>query len=200
MIKAYVIAIILFAIVPMSHGSDWLGGGYVKSGDTGNVKQYFTDPIFTTNSGHFLSSDPSIREMQISLDMPRPSATAGLTKPAVPLKFGSVPGATIPDASGIWQIDLADGTSINLNLHQSGKMIFGSGTMAQRGSAQGVAASGELSGKKLLLNVVPNSGTELHAFSLDTGRLPNAVSYTLYRVGASPVIGSIKSIQQTPLH
>jgi len=200
MIKAYALAILLFLLIAVSHGSDWLEGGYVKSGDTGNVRQYFTDPIFTTKSGHSLSSDPSIRDMQVSLDMPRPSATAGLTRPAKTVKPNSALGAKNPDASGIWQIDLADGTSINLNLHQSAKMIFGKGSMAQRGYAQEVSASGELSGKKMLLNVISNSGSELYAFSMDTGRLPHAASYTLYRVGASPAMGSIKSIQQTPLH
>ena len=202
MIKAYSLAILLFLLIALSHGSDWLEGGYVRSGSTGDgdIGQYFTDPIFTSKSGHPLSSDPSIRDMQVSLDMPRPSATAGLTVPAQTLKFNSAPKPINPDASGIWQISLADGTSINLNLHQSAKMVFGKGSMAQRGYAQEVSASGELSGKKMLLNVISNSGSELYAFSEDTGRLPHAASYILYRVGASPAMGSVRGIQQTPLH
>jgi len=200
MIKAYAIAFILCMSIGLSCATDYLEGGYVSSGDSGDIGQYFTDPLFTPKSGHPLSSDPSIRDMQISLDMPRPSATAGLTVPAQTLKFNSAPKPINPDASGIWQIGLADGTSINLNLHQSAKMVFGKGSMAQRGYAQEVSASGELSGKKMLLNVISNSGSELYAFSVDTGRLPQAASYTLYRVGATPSMGSVRSIQQTPLH
>ena len=81
MIKAYAIAIILCMSIGFSCATDWLEGGYVRSEDSGDIGQYFTDPLFTPKSGHPLSSDPSIRDMQISLDMPRPSATAGLTAP-----------------------------------------------------------------------------------------------------------------------
>jgi hypothetical protein len=200
MIKAYAIAFILCMSMGLSFATDYLEGGYVRSGDSGDIGQYFTDPLFTPKSGHPLSYDPSIREMQISLDIPRPSATAGLTVPSQTLKFNPASEAINPDASGIWYIGLVDGTALRLNLHQSAKMVFGKGTMAQRGYAQEVSACGELSGKKMLLNVISNSGSELYAFSVDTGRLPQATSYTLYRVGAMPSMGSVRSIQQTPFH
>ena len=41
------------------------------SRDYGDIGQYFADPIFTLHSGHYLSSDPALREMQISLDNPQ---------------------------------------------------------------------------------------------------------------------------------
>lgn len=48
MIRSCAAIILLSALVAVSHGSDWLEGGYVGSGSYGEARQYFTDPIFYT--------------------------------------------------------------------------------------------------------------------------------------------------------
>jgi hypothetical protein len=47
-IKSCAVLILLSTLIAVSHGSDWLEGGYVGSGNYGEVRQYFTDPIFNT--------------------------------------------------------------------------------------------------------------------------------------------------------
>lgn len=48
MIRSYAAIILLSTLIAVSHGGDWLEGGYVGSGNYGEVRQYFTDPIFYT--------------------------------------------------------------------------------------------------------------------------------------------------------
>jgi hypothetical protein len=47
-IRSCTAIILLSTLIAVSHGSDWLMGGYVGSGNYGEVSQYFTDPIFKT--------------------------------------------------------------------------------------------------------------------------------------------------------
>lgn len=60
-------AVILFGmLIAVSYGSDWLEGGYVGSGDYGEVRQYFTDPIFhikvpiTSSRGYYPPLDRGV--------------------------------------------------------------------------------------------------------------------------------------------
>ncbi len=58
MIRSCVAIILLSMLISVSYGSDWLGGGYVGSGNYGEARQYFTDPIFKmkvpiTSSGSY---------------------------------------------------------------------------------------------------------------------------------------------------
>lgn len=48
MIRSCAIIVLLSILISVSYGSDWLGGGYVGSGNYGEARQYFTDPIFKT--------------------------------------------------------------------------------------------------------------------------------------------------------
>jgi hypothetical protein len=48
MIRSYAAIILLSTLIAVSYGSDWLMGGYVGSGNYGEARQYFTDPIFNT--------------------------------------------------------------------------------------------------------------------------------------------------------
>lgn len=48
MIRSCAAIILLSMLVSFSYGSDWLEGGYVGMGSYGDVRQYFTDPIFHT--------------------------------------------------------------------------------------------------------------------------------------------------------
>ena len=69
---------LLILVLPWS-AQDYLDGGYVGSGDSGDIAQYFTDPIFRSPSGSYVSPDPAVRGMQESLD--RPIAPVGSTVP-----------------------------------------------------------------------------------------------------------------------
>ncbi len=198
MIKTYAALILLGMLVVVSQGQDWLGGGYVRSGDYGDTRQYFSDPIFNSQGGHYVSPDPSVRQMQESLDRPiRNYATSGYAT-AQPSTGYTDTGAKFLNMAGSWQIVLADGTSINLNLHQSGKLVFGKGSVISVITNQWALANGDLSGSRLNLNVVTESGVELYLISIDISKLPYSGSYTLIRTNAEPVSRIIKNIRWSP--
>jgi hypothetical protein len=48
MMKSFAAMALLAMLMAVSYGSDWLEGGSVGQGNTGEIKQYFTDPIFFT--------------------------------------------------------------------------------------------------------------------------------------------------------
>jgi len=55
MIKAYSILIISSVLLIAAGSADWLEGGYVGSGGSSEMSSYFTDPIFTSPAGSYLS-------------------------------------------------------------------------------------------------------------------------------------------------
>jgi hypothetical protein len=120
------------------------------------------------------SSDPAIREMLISMDMPRYA--------------GNVPAETI---SGSWQLDLSEGSYIQLALLQSGSAIFGKGTITNRALSQEAFASGSVSGSSLNLEVVPESATELYAISVDISSLPYEGTYVVFQADSGQQSGTI---------
>lgn len=173
----------------------------MQSGGSTDMKQYFTDPIFLSSSGHYLSSDPSIRQMQISLDLPRPSSTAGLTQQAQKAAASTATGAIGPsylNSAGRWQIELADGTAFDLDLFQSSYMVFGKGRWTRPRLSGGATASGEIYGSILRISALPESGTELYGIAIDLSRMPFTGSYALFRPGAQPQVGAVKSILWSP--
>ena len=173
----------------------------MKSGGSEEMSQYFTDPIFLSPSGHYLSSDPAIRQMQISLDQPRPSATAGLTQPAQKAVSSTATGAVGPsylNSAGRWKIELADGTAFDLTLYQSSYMVFGKGRWASPPASGGATASGEIYGSTLRISALTESGTELYGIAIDLSRMPFTGSFALFRPGAQPQIGAAKSILWSP--
>ncbi|MCJ7445730.1 MAG: hypothetical protein MUO26_14615 [Methanotrichaceae archaeon] len=46
MIRRYIIMLVLSLLCTTAFSEDWLSGGYVGSPNYGEVRQYFTDPIF----------------------------------------------------------------------------------------------------------------------------------------------------------
>jgi hypothetical protein len=196
MIKTLAPLIILGMLISVSSGDEWLEGEYGISRDHGDIGQYFTDPIFTSPGGHYLSSDPALREMQISLDLPRPSSTAGLVQPSQ----GVTSNAVYLNTAGRWQIDLADGSSLDLNLYQSRNVVFGKGGLIMHAASSDAFVSGDISGSDLRLNVVPDSGTELYEISIDIRKMPYTGSYALFRVGTDTILGSIRSARWSPVH
>ncbi len=90
-------------------------------------------------------------------------------------------------------MELSEGISIDLNLHQSGARVFGIGSMSSSTSTQWAMASGALTGSSLSLDIVPASGMELYAISLDVSRLHMPGSYTVFRANAAQRSGNVKA-------
>ncbi len=66
MIRSCAAIVLLSSMIAVSCGSDWLEGGYVGSGNYGEIRQYFTDPIFytkvpvTSSSSYYPSLDRTV--------------------------------------------------------------------------------------------------------------------------------------------
>ena len=138
-------------------------------------------PAESQYNPHYTSIDPAVREMLISLDMPRYA--------------GNVPATNI---AGNWRLVLTDGIYFDLVLFQSGSAIFGRGNLSSGMVSQWAVASGSVSGSNLELDVVPESGTELYAISVDISRLPFAGTYVLFRTNIAPKPGTLRAIRTVP--
>jgi hypothetical protein len=128
-------------------------------------------------SPSYTVTDPAIREMLASLDMPRVSVTES-------------------NVAGNWYLALSNGPFIELALIQSGAVVFGRASVNSGVNQQWATASGEVSGSSLRLNVVPEMGTELYAISINTDRLPLTGTYVLIRGDAGPQPGSVSASRQ----
>ncbi len=125
-------------------------------------------------SPSFGVTDPAIKEMLASLDMPRISATA-------------------TNAAGNWHLELSNGPFIELALLQSGAMIFGKASVNSGISSHWATASGDISGNVLRLNIVPENGTELYAVTINLDRLPLSGTYVKFRGDAAPTPGMVRA-------
>ncbi len=125
---------------------------------------------------HYTTADPALREMLISMDMPRYA--------------GSVPAANV---AGNWHFMMSDGAAIDLNLLQSGAAVFGRGNLTANMFSQGAFASGSVSGSSLQLGVVPESGRGLYAISIDISGLPLTGTYVMFSADAAPVSGRVQA-------
>lgn len=200
MIRILGILALLSLLALPSAAQDYLEGGYVGS-YSGDAGKYFTDPIFTMKVGAGATSAPS--SVQTSKPVSLLGSSVGKTtmgrysasNTPVAKTFSSNPvtqtpaQATIPAASstgisGKWALQLSEGQTISLDLHQSGNRLFGRGSMATAGTTQMALASGTASGNSITLDILPESGAELYAISLDTIRLNVPAKYTAYRYGA----------------
>jgi hypothetical protein len=130
---------------------------------------------------HYTATDPAIREMMSSLEMPRYA--------------GNVPAENI---AGDWHLMLDNENYIDLALLQSGSAIFGRGSIASGISSQWATASGSISGSSLLLDVVPESGTELYSISIDIGSLPFAGTFVVFRDDSAPRPGNLQASKILP--
>ncbi len=125
---------------------------------------------------HYTATDPAIREMLISMDMPRYT--------------GNVPAENM---GGNWQFTLSDGKYIELALLQSGSAVFGKGKIAIGTVSQGAFASGSVSGSSLYLEVVPESGTELYAIAVDISSLPFKGTYVVFLADSAAQTGTLRA-------
>lgn len=201
-----ILALLSILALPGS-SSDYLEGGYVGS-YSGDAGKYFTDPIFMMKVGAGATSSPS--STYASKPVSPLGSTAGKTtlgrysayNTPVPKTFSSTPvtqtpaPTTIPDAtltsvSGRWLLQLSEGQTITLDLHQSGTRLFGRGSFTYGGTTQMALASGTASGNSLTLDILPESGNELFTLSFDTSKLNTPSKYTAYRYGALTGYGTV---------
>jgi hypothetical protein len=189
-IKTFGVLVLLAMLAMSANASDWLEGGYVGSGNYGEIRQHFTDPIFYSNAGSYVSSDPAVRQMQESME--RTSRLVPLGSMASRTKSSSVAVSTTPASiAGGWRFTLSEGRTVDMQLYQSGARIFGRGSITSGLGSQWVTASGEITGNSLILDLIPESGTEIYAISVDISRLHLPGSYTLFRSNAVPASGTL---------
>jgi len=93
--------------------------------------------------------------------------------------------------SGRWVLQLSEGQTISLDLHQSGTRLFGRGSFNYGGTTQLALASGSASGNMVTLDILPESGNELYTLSFDTSKLSTPSKYTAYRYGALTGYGTV---------
>ena len=174
---------------------------------TGDMAQYFSDPIFRSPSGSYVSPDPAIRGMQQSLDRPIAPVGSSISKTTKGISTGSPvrrsttgvssgkTAATTSSvgAAGRWSMQFSDGRSVYLDLYQSGARLFGRGSTTLGKTTQGALASGSVSGNKMTVDLISESGTELYSISIDISRLDLASKYTVYRYGAQPGYGTVRA-------
>jgi hypothetical protein len=151
----------------------------------------FALTITACSQSHYVATDPAIKEMLISLDMPR---TPQGEREALVAPPKSTPILVEPSANlaGRWNLEFLDGSAISLDLLQSGNVVFGRGNLRPDRGMEDVTASGSLSGRILRLDVVPASGQELYVISLDVGKLPLEGSYVKFSV-TDPESGMLKA-------
>ncbi len=200
MIKVYGALSLFVMLIAVASGQDYLDGGYARSGNYGDVGQYFTDPIFSSTGSHYTSSDPAISEMQGSMDRYGDGVALGSAATTPATQRATTVGKTTTSAAAIsvkgrWHLELSEGRSIDLDLFQLGERIFGRGSMDSGMTSQPVTASGLMSGSIMNLNVVSESGTVLYAISLDISRLYLSSPYTVFRAGGETGSGTVRALR-----
>jgi hypothetical protein len=146
-------------------------------------------------------TDPAIRSMETSMNTPSnptvtdPAIRSMLISMNMPQYLGNVPAETI---AGNWRLNLSDGTYIDLKLLQSGAAVFGKGKMAIGTASQGVSASGSVSGSSLHLEVVPESGAELCAISVDISSPPFEGNYVVFLTDSEAHSGTLRASKNMP--
>jgi len=82
---------------------------------------------------------------------------------------------------------------MGFNLLQSGSVVFGIGDITSGSVSQLATAGGSILENDLRLDVIPETGTELYAISMNMGRLPFAGTYIEFRANAAPKAGTLQA-------
>ncbi len=188
--RLYGFLFILIICMATSDGKDWLEGGYADRGDYGDTGKYFSDPLFfPKESNPYAIADPAVRNMLISLDMPRESIP-GPADPAVRQMEASLDYPRYYGASGRMVIMLSDGTTIDLMLYQYQNTINGQGSLNLDGRVQWATARGYMYNSNLQIDVMPTNSNMQYTISIDTSRRDMPGRYTLYKYGIQPCSGT----------
>jgi hypothetical protein len=90
------------------------------------------------------------------------------------------PVASVQNLTGSWHLELTNGVNINLILSQSGSLVSGRCNVTSGNASQEATANGSYTGNVLKTNVVPVSGTEHYALSLDLSDQTPAKTYSTF--------------------
>ena len=101
----------------------------------------------------------------------------------------NVPAETI---AGNWQLNLSDGTNIDLTLQQSVGALFGKGKITTGTVSHGAYASGSV-GNGMHLEVVPESGKGLYLIYIDIISPPYEGNYVAFLAGSEAQTGTLKA-------
>jgi hypothetical protein len=144
---------------------------------------------------HYAAKDPAIKQMEMSMNMPGtpmiadPATREMLISMNMPQYAGKLPAETI---AGNWQLNLSDGTNIDLTLQQSGAALFGKGKITTGTVSQKAYASGSV-GNGMHLEVVPESGMGLYLISVDIISPPYEGNYVTFLAGSEAQTGTLKA-------
>jgi hypothetical protein len=181
-------ALMLFGmLIAASCSQEWPDAGD-GTGGYGEVEQHFTDTILDS-AEEDAATDATAQRGNTTDEQSEASRSV---KPAAELR--STTPSTVPaSAAGSWRLELTDGTSLDLVLHQSGSAVFGNGSVTKGSNIQAATAGGAISGPILNLDVIPVTGEELYTISLDFTALPSTGTYNLFRIGSAPISGIAKA-------
>jgi hypothetical protein len=112
-----IFAILAILLITIGGSADWLEGGYVRSGGSREMAQYFTDPIFKSPASSY-QSGLALSKTHASMDR---SLRLGYvaSRPATSQKTVSAPTQDTTAASR-WSLALSEGKTIYLELYLSG--------------------------------------------------------------------------------
>jgi len=181
--KILAVLIVSCALAVAANCDEWPDFGKT-SGGFGEVEEHFTDSVFDTqNSGNVAEAAAMMGNAT-----EEQSEASRSVKPSAAL--GEATSSDVPaSAAGSWRLELTDDTSIDLVLHQSGSVVFGSGKVSKGINSTTATASGAISGPTLNLDIVTALGDELYSISLDFAALPATGTYNLFRPGLAPESG-----------
>jgi hypothetical protein len=154
-------------------------------------------PSSCQDNPHYMITDPAIREMMVSIDMPRyaggvpsdPAIREMMISMDMPRYAGGIPG----NVAGNWQLMLDEGKNIELTLQQFEPAVFGKGNIIAGSVSQPLTASGSVSDNNLQLDIVPVDGSELYAISVNFSRLPFVGTYAVFRADSAPKSGALQA-------
>jgi hypothetical protein len=107
-----IFAILAILLITIGGSADWLEGGYVRSGGSSEMAQYFTDPIFKSPASSYQSFGLALSKTHASMDR---SLRLGYvaSRPATSKKTVSAPTQATTAASR-WSLALSEGKTIYL--------------------------------------------------------------------------------------
>jgi len=108
-----------------------------------------------------------------------------------------MPVASVQNLTGNWHPELMNGVNINLILSQSGSLVSGRGNVTSGNASQEAKAIGSYSSNVLKMNVVPVSGKEHYALSLDLSGQTPVKTCSIFRNNTATSTGTVKRISYT---
>lgn len=198
------VALLGLALIPQNaHSADWDSDGL--SAD---------ELIEGTVSSSGSASPKEARDLWASkskvLQIPMKSKLSGASTPEESRKLAESQGSTTSsatstvqsteaspkpaDVSGSWSLDLA-GTSLKdiaLTLSQNGGAVFGTGQMKEGTESILVAASGNVVGSKLNLDMVSLAPVKLYRLTLSASGNSASGDYSIIAANGAPTNGTAK--------